>query len=285
MRRTLPIIIFLFLAGPARGQSIWINTPIHTNNQFNRALPMQTWQCSAPQATLGTHQLEFLDTDGTVNGYVDCHGNIAGGGLPTPGAPSGSLQYNNAGAFGGVPNSSVDSTSGDITMGAGIFATSTDGQYLGDASVSGIDIDASLGTGLLELTSAGGIALLDNSAPGINIIEYGVSNIALETSGEASAIIIASEGNLVLAGYSTGLLLQGPTTTVNLENTTAGALTVNAFIVQPPIHFSELPESPVTGMIQNVDDANAGTFGATITAGGGGFFCIALYDGTQWTCH
>ena len=173
MRRTLPIIIFLFLAGPARGQSIWINTPIHTNNQFNRALPMQTWQCSAPQATLGTHQLEFLDTDGTVKGYVDCHGNIAGGGGSPRPRPSGSLQYNNAGAFGGVPNSSVNSTSGDITMGAGIFATSTDGQYLGDASASGIGIDTSLGTGLLEITSAGGIDFLDTSAHGITISNMG----------------------------------------------------------------------------------------------------------------
>ena len=78
MRRFLLIFFLLAAVGQARGQAIWVNTPIHTNQPFNRALPMQTWECSAPQATLGTNMVEFLDTDGTVNGYVDCHGNIVG---------------------------------------------------------------------------------------------------------------------------------------------------------------------------------------------------------------
>ena len=43
--------------------------------------PCRLWECSGPQATLGTDMVEFLDTDGTVNGYVDCHGNIVGAGF------------------------------------------------------------------------------------------------------------------------------------------------------------------------------------------------------------
>ena len=77
-RFALALAGLLFAALPSFAQAIWVNTPIHTNQPFNRALPMQTWECSGPQATLGTDMVEFLDTDGSVNGYVDCHGNIVG---------------------------------------------------------------------------------------------------------------------------------------------------------------------------------------------------------------
>jgi hypothetical protein len=82
-RFALVLAGLLFAALPSFAQAIWVNTPIHTNQPFNRALPMQTWECSGPQATLGTDMVEFLDTDGTVNGYVDCHGNIVGAGSTT----------------------------------------------------------------------------------------------------------------------------------------------------------------------------------------------------------
>jgi hypothetical protein len=113
MKRFLILLSLLAAALPAAAQSIWINTPIHTNNQFNRALPMQTWQCSAPQLGLGTHEVSFLDTDGTETGYVDCHGAIHGASI-APGGPNGSIQYNAGGAFGGIPDSTVNATTGDI---------------------------------------------------------------------------------------------------------------------------------------------------------------------------
>jgi hypothetical protein len=43
-------------------------------------------------------------------------GGNTGGGGGTPGAPAGSIQGNNAGSFAGVPNSSIDFTSGLITQ-------------------------------------------------------------------------------------------------------------------------------------------------------------------------
>lgn len=69
-----------WLLPSAFGQAITVNTPIHTNNQFNRAEPMQEWECSSPQLALGTYQLQFLDVNGSLGDYVDCHGRIHGGG-------------------------------------------------------------------------------------------------------------------------------------------------------------------------------------------------------------
>ena len=69
-----------WLLPSAFGQAITVNTPIHTNNQFDRAEPMQEWECSTPQLNLGTNELLFLDVNGSVGDYVDCHGRIHGGG-------------------------------------------------------------------------------------------------------------------------------------------------------------------------------------------------------------
>ena len=63
----------------ARAQEITTGVPIHPH-PYSDDLPLQTWECSTPQVTAGTHMLEFRDTDGTVTGYVDCHGNISGSG-------------------------------------------------------------------------------------------------------------------------------------------------------------------------------------------------------------
>jgi len=116
MKKLTIFIAWAMLVGAtAIAQEITSGVPIHARNYWDSQLPLQTWECSATQIGL-SNMLEFRDTNGTVNGYVDCHGVIHGGGGGTPGAPNLSIQGNNGGVFAGIPGSVIDFTNGLVTL-------------------------------------------------------------------------------------------------------------------------------------------------------------------------
>lgn len=105
MRYLMLFIFAAVLALPAVGQEITTGVPIHPH-PYSDDLPLMTWQCSEAQLTAGTYMLEFKNTAGSVVGYVDCNGNInGGGGGGAPGGPEYAVQFNQPlGTFDGVEN-------------------------------------------------------------------------------------------------------------------------------------------------------------------------------------
>ena len=148
---------------------------------------------------------------------------IITGGVASPGAPALSVQGASADGLSlvGIPNSSFDPTTGDVTLGDNTYGFpvlklgvySTDGIGLIDSSAIGIGIYESLGTGAIvigangiggitldattipgdsggtgpiSLTSAGGISLTDNSAGGSALTQNGTGGWAIYDNGGGS---------------------------------------------------------------------------------------------------
>ena len=55
------------------------------------------------------------------------------------------------------------------------------------------------------------------------------------------------------------------------------------FTAAPQYAFAALPGSPTLGQIVCVTDSTVNTWGATITVGGGTYFVLAWWNGTNWT--
>jgi hypothetical protein len=107
--RVLLLAAFAGVCKIASAQEITLGVPLHPRNNWDAKLPLQTWECSATQLGL-SNMLEFRDTNGAVNGYVDCHGAIHGaGGSTCPGAGASPTQvlYDLAGACAGILGSLV----------------------------------------------------------------------------------------------------------------------------------------------------------------------------------
>jgi hypothetical protein len=161
---TVLFVLLFFLIPLARAQKITVGTPVQARNYFDPKLPLQTWECSSSQLGL-SNQLEFLDVNGSVTSYVDCHGAIHGGGTGgtvvsvdliqgtgisltgtcnsttaisctvaatggggSPGAPDDSVQYRiDASTFGGIPGSVVDPTTGEVDFASTVSTADLEG--------------------------------------------------------------------------------------------------------------------------------------------------------------
>ena len=274
----------------------------------NATIPSNFELCGGPGASIAAG-VGFTLT----NNSTKCFNGFTGGGGGAPGAPSGSLQFNNGGVFGGVPHSDVNATSGDITLGSGIFSTSTDGQYLGDAGTVGITLDATgggSGSGPLNLTSSGSISLTDNSAGGMTLTENGAGGIAIEdaadfiaTSAGGFTVRDTSSSGLGIVEEGTGNIFIGTASGIIASVSGTGGITMDAtgrdfggggtgplnFVSVGGINFNPLPFASlpacVEGNVQPITDSPVNTFDAIISAGGGTYHGIAYCNGTNWTFH
>jgi hypothetical protein len=190
---------------------------------------------------------------------------IGGGGGGTPAGANGTLQFNDDGEFGGVLNSSVDPSTGDVTLGGNfevdspssiIFDTPNQAVVLNDSvgvklqefSTLGITIDATAsgpGTGPINLTSAGGVSITDDSTAGIVITEIadasalelncGDQYLLLSTSGAVELFSSvgqtfydsSTEGITIDEAGGSGVTISGPDSTIDIDQTVSGVATLS----------------------------------------------------------
>lgn len=129
----------------------------------------------------------------------------ASGGSGSPGGSTTQLQYNNAGAFGGISGATTDGTAVTYTAGNLIAA----------------DITASGSGGLLLQSNNGTDALLIGAGGGAGATFYGGVNIAGDVAVDTNVLYVDTTNN------RTGLLTTAPTHTLTLASTSTGIALYN----------------------------------------------------------
>lgn len=117
----------------------------------------------------------------------------AGGGSGSPGGSTTQLQYNNAGAFGGISGATTDGTAVTYTAGNLIAA----------------DITASGSGGLLLQSNNGTDALLIGAGGGAGATFYGGVNIAGELTVDTNTLYVDATNNVVGIGTTSPLTQTG----------------------------------------------------------------------------
>ena len=176
-------------AGSLYGQSIIQNTPVKTIQPFDRSKPMESITCSSPQATAGTHMVDFNDTNGTPNGYVDCHGNFHGGGISGitgTGTPNTLMGWVTSSSAETVPGSIFDA-SGNLMM----KATGPSSWIDADCNDSGSNFCFKFAAGGFIATNTGETAALAINVGGFTAITPGVAFIT--TGGQIAITAAASD--------------------------------------------------------------------------------------------
>lgn len=177
----------------------------------NATIPSNFEICGGPGSSIAAGMGFTL-----TNHAAACFNGFTGGAGGSPGGANGTVQYNHAGVLGGILNSSVDPSTGDLTLGAGLTVNSTDGIYLFSTNAStdfgvfllagggaGITIDATGagagGIGPVTVSSAGGISLADNSDTSIDILE-GTNVINLDADSDGGGILfdVGNAGGIVI---------------------------------------------------------------------------------------
>ena len=218
----------------------WIGTNVFTVNS-NATIPSNVQICYGPGGSI-VAGIGFTLT----NNSAPCLG-ITGGGSGTPGAPPGSLQFNNAGAFGGVPNSSANATTGDITLGAGLFVTSTDGASITDNSTPGVVIsEAGTGTITLQQTDSGSSLILSDS----NLAALSAQNVTITAISGVTLTTTALEGFVVSNQGGGG-------TTID---TTGGGPGTGAFTLTSAAGTTVTEKSPIGVTINQGTGSNISNF-------------------------
>ena len=122
-------------------------------------------------------------------------------------------------------------------------------------------------TDLSDYNSTNGVQITDTSddSIGINITEDAGGGITLSDSTDGIGLVQAGSGNIILLVNGTGF--------INL----------NAMVLLKSVTFSQLPVSPVVGMITHISDATVDTWSTAITEGGGTNPVLAWFNGTNWT--
>lgn len=124
-----------------------------------------------------------------------------GGGGSACAASGGQLLFTSSGTDCiGVPNSSVDPSTGDVTLGAGF-----------------------------TVDSAGGVSITDNSNNGLNFTENGIGPIQFNAFGGAGVYITFSSTTSVINIDlpSPGIELAGPASILDIDQTTPGVATLS----------------------------------------------------------
>jgi hypothetical protein len=171
------------------------------------------------------------------------------------GGSSGNLTFNNAGAYAGVANSSVDNATGNIT--------------LGSRFISSLNGAASAPPGAFTGTwFTGGTAT--TTKPQVVIEPTGTTSTAWSTSGTGLGVNAAS-------GFAGNLLdLQVNGSSRFSVDATGSARVVTGLTV------ATLPSSPAVGMIARVTNALAPAMGVTVV-GGGAAAALVWYNGANWS--
>jgi hypothetical protein len=132
-----------------------------------------------------------------------------------------------------------------------------------------LTVGGAINAGSASISGGGSILLTNGSGSGVRLYPT-------NTNGQAQ---------LVDQNASTGVTLDvGTAETLIVKNKAgngSGALSAGS-VRGTAVTFSNLPASPVEGMLVGVTDSNTATWGATI-AGSGSNHVLAYYNGTNWT--
>lgn len=152
--------------------------------------------------------------------YLNSQGAGSGGGSGTPGGSSPQLQYNNAGSFGGVANSSVDS-SGNVGVGTGTPSANIHIGY-NSSNANQFRVEAN------SLNGAGSAIL---SESGVNVDNFGVG--AASGNQQAYGKVFTTSQTYVITGATIKLIANvgtpTGTMTCSFNNTSAGSPTLTPF--------------------------------------------------------
>jgi hypothetical protein len=166
---------------------------------------------------------------------------LGGGGSSCSGT-SGELLFLNGTACLGVPNSSVDPSTGDVTLGAGFFVTTASnqigaetgyGEWFETIDAAGISFDATGpdigsggGTGPITMTSAGGVSITDNSAAGMTFEEDGAGAVLLKGTFQVptGASLAPTGTGTITANHYTACINPQSGTSYSLQSTDNGCI-------------------------------------------------------------
>jgi hypothetical protein len=182
----------------------------------------------------------------------------ASGGGGSPGGASGTVQYNNAGAFGGITGSSV--SGGQLTLGD-VFSLAMNGNTWA--------------------WQDNGSSTLVLSTNGTGNHKFGVDRFNLATHVPAAGGYGWTPGSDITVGMDTQLS-RTAAKVVEVNSGTAGAYPGTALVLGAQT-FAQLPTcgSTTKGARATVTDATATTF-LTAIAGSGSNVVPAFCDGTSW---
>lgn len=114
---------------------------------------------------------------------------VGGGGGGTPGSPDGSLQFNDSGSFAGVPNSSVDPSTGDVTLGADLVVNADSSNTIGMTQS---------GSGQINIADAAGngFNVSNGNDPSTVVVGAGVGEYYWQTSTDSFFIAAGPLGGV-----------------------------------------------------------------------------------------
>jgi hypothetical protein len=147
----------------------------------------------------------------------------SGGGSGTPGGSNTQIQFNNAGVFGGVANSSVNNATGNITLGSRVSVP------LGTAALPSIYPGTDTNTGIyspgadqLAVATNGTGRLFINATGNVGIGTTSPSNLLDVASTVGDGIRIGASPAGTITRESEGLRITGVSTNKNISFVTAG---------------------------------------------------------------
>jgi hypothetical protein len=147
----------------------------------------------------------------------------SGGGSGTPGGSNTQIQFNNAGVFGGVANSSVNNATGNITLGNRVSVP------LGTAALPSIYPGTDTNTGIyspgadqLAVATNGTGRLFINATGNVGIGTTSPSNLLDVASTVGDGIRIGASPAGTITRESEGLRITGVSTNKNISFVTAG---------------------------------------------------------------
>jgi hypothetical protein len=214
--------VFLLLAGSGWAQEITIHTPIH-GSDYARDKPLQTWRCAETQLGLA-NQLEFDDTDGTVNGYVDCHGAIHGAAPPPP---------TTGGTCSGIVQAGVVCAGPAVADGT----RSLNAVQANSASVLRIPPAAAIPAGTLLTTALLQPVTVGDQLAVFVLNGYGITSADTFTVTDSLGNVFAQVAAFTGTGYSGAAAFVAPVTvagvdSVTVTNSTAQDLWISAYAAE-----------------------------------------------------
>jgi hypothetical protein len=247
----------------------------------------------------------YLESNGTGGFVIDATGSSHFDGSGTGPINLVTAQQISLASFGDVGDAIALSATGAgnielVTSGTGqIFLNSFNNDITIQTLNAGHNINISSANAFL-VQSTEGTSINDSSTGtpdnGIALIEHGTADsfgiLLQDLGGSGIRIDEVSNGTMtfISEGYGTINIAQTGTGGMAIQ-IFAGALDIAAaqgilfdnFIKLPIVAFASLPACDAEGKTIGINDSNTTTFGATITAGGGGGHGIAYCDGTNWT--
>jgi hypothetical protein len=210
-----------------------INSVGDEGGEILLAKPQTNTTLTGSGVTIDIYQnrLRFFEQGGAARGYfIDITGggagvstNLVGGGGGTPGGSTTQIQYNNGGAFGGVPTLTYDGTTLRVT---GSFTGSLTGSLLGTATTASYILQA-------VSASFATLAQTANTASFVTTAQTASFVTTAQTASYVLQAVSASNANL-LDGLDSTVFATTGSNTFRGNQTITGSLSISGSIILAP---------------------------------------------------